>query len=119
LPSSRAVWRNAYHFILAELGPDAKSRPNVVQPNQPGSCALGRATQIAAADEFVTGLFPMVAAIRRTGAKTLEAMSQALNPVSLRREVARGAHRQSQTCLCARGEPRHAGNPFIDRIFHL
>src|SRR3954464_4012060 len=41
--------------------------------------ALGRATQVAAADEFVSGLLPVVLAIRQTGAKTLETMSQALN----------------------------------------
>ena len=37
--------------------------------------APGRATQIAAADEFVSGL--VVLAIRQTGAQTLEAMSTA------------------------------------------
>jgi len=41
--------------------------------------ALGRATQVAAADEFVFSLLPIVHAIRQTGAQTLEAMSQALN----------------------------------------
>ena len=50
--------------------------------------ALGRATQIAAADEFVSGLLPVVLAIRQTGAKTLEAMSQALNQRGIR--TARG-----------------------------
>jgi hypothetical protein len=50
--------------------------------------ALGRATQIAAADEFVAGLFPVVLAIRQTGANTLEAMSQALNQRGIR--TARG-----------------------------
>src|SRR3981081_2462602 len=40
--------------------------------------ALGRATQIAAADAFVSDLLPVVLAIRQTGANTLEAMSQAL-----------------------------------------
>jgi DNA invertase Pin-like site-specific DNA recombinase len=49
---------------------------------------LGRATQIAAADEFVSGLLPVVLAIRQTGAKTLEAMSQALNQRGVR--TARG-----------------------------
>jgi DNA invertase Pin-like site-specific DNA recombinase len=47
--------------------------------NPPLAGALGRATQIAAANEFVSGLLPVVLAIRQTGAKTLEAMSQALN----------------------------------------
>jgi DNA invertase Pin-like site-specific DNA recombinase len=49
---------------------------------------LGRATQVAAADEFVSGLLPVVLAIRQTGAKTLEAMSQALNQRGIR--TARG-----------------------------
>jgi DNA invertase Pin-like site-specific DNA recombinase len=52
--------------------------------------ALGRATQIAVADEFVSGLLPVVLAIRQTGAKTLEAMSQALNQRGIR--TARGGH---------------------------
>jgi DNA invertase Pin-like site-specific DNA recombinase len=50
--------------------------------------ALGRATQVAAADEFVSGLLPVVVAIRQTGANTLEAMSQALNQRGIR--TARG-----------------------------
>jgi DNA invertase Pin-like site-specific DNA recombinase len=50
--------------------------------------ALGRATQVAAADEFVSGLLPVMLAIRQTGAKTLEAMSQALNQRGIR--TARG-----------------------------
>jgi DNA invertase Pin-like site-specific DNA recombinase len=50
--------------------------------------ALGRATQIATADDFVAGLLPVVLAIRQTGAKTLEAMSQALNQRGIR--TARG-----------------------------
>jgi hypothetical protein len=49
---------------------------------------LGRATQVAAADEFVSGLLPVVLAIRQTGANTLEAMSQALNQRGIR--TARG-----------------------------
>jgi hypothetical protein len=50
--------------------------------------ARGRATQIAAADEFVSGLLPVVLAIRQTGANTLEAMSCALNQRGIR--TARG-----------------------------
>src|ERR1700716_3666484 len=49
---------------------------------------LGRATQVAAADEFVSGLLPVVLAICKTGAKTLEAMSQAVNQRGIR--TARG-----------------------------
>jgi DNA invertase Pin-like site-specific DNA recombinase len=56
--------------------------------NLPLAGVLGRATQIAAADEFVAGLLPVVLAIRQTGAKTLEAMSQALNQRGIR--TARG-----------------------------
>jgi DNA invertase Pin-like site-specific DNA recombinase len=56
--------------------------------NLPLAGALGRATQIAAADEFVSGLLPVVLAIRQTGAQTLEAMSQALNQRGIR--TARG-----------------------------
>jgi DNA invertase Pin-like site-specific DNA recombinase len=56
--------------------------------NLPLAGALGRVTQIAAADEFVSGLLPVVLAIRQTGAKTLEAMSQALNQRGIR--TARG-----------------------------
>jgi DNA invertase Pin-like site-specific DNA recombinase len=56
--------------------------------NLPVAGALGRTTQIAAADEFVSGLLPVVLAIRQTGAKTLEAMSQALNQRGIR--TARG-----------------------------
>jgi DNA invertase Pin-like site-specific DNA recombinase len=56
--------------------------------NLPVAGALGRATQTAAADEFVAGLLPVVLAIRQTGAETLEAMSQALNQRGIR--TARG-----------------------------
>jgi DNA invertase Pin-like site-specific DNA recombinase len=64
--------------------------------------ALGRATQVATADEFVSGLFPVVLASRQTGAQTLEAMSQALNQRGIR--TARGGNgtrHRSQTCLFA------------------
>jgi len=56
--------------------------------NLPLAGALGRASQIAAADEFVSGLLPVVLAIRQTGAETLEAMSRALNQRGIR--TARG-----------------------------
>jgi DNA invertase Pin-like site-specific DNA recombinase len=49
---------------------------------------LGSAAQVAAADEFVSGLLPIVLAIRDTGANTLEAMSSALNQRGIR--AARG-----------------------------
>ena len=50
--------------------------------------ALGRATQVAAADAFVSGLLPVVVATWQTGAQTLEAMSRALNQRGIR--TARG-----------------------------
>jgi DNA invertase Pin-like site-specific DNA recombinase len=56
--------------------------------NLPLAGALGRATQMAAADEFVAGFLPVALAIRQTGANTLEAMSQALNQRGIR--TARG-----------------------------
>src|SRR2546423_10036791 len=51
--------------------------------------ALGRATQMAAADQFVAALVPVVDAIRKAGARTLEAISRALNEKGIR--TARGA----------------------------
>jgi hypothetical protein len=49
---------------------------------------MGRVTQVAAADEFLSSLLPIVLAIRETGANTLEVMSQALNQRGIR--TARG-----------------------------
>ena len=73
----------------AALASKRASGPRLGNPsNLPQAGALGRATQIAAADEFVSGLIPVVLAIRHTGAKTLEAMSQALNQRGIR--TARG-----------------------------
>jgi DNA invertase Pin-like site-specific DNA recombinase len=46
--------------------------------------ALGRSIQVAAADEFVTGLLPVIEAVRRNGANTLEAISSALNQRGIR-----------------------------------
>jgi DNA invertase Pin-like site-specific DNA recombinase len=70
--------------------------------NLPFAGALGRATQVAAADEFVSGLLSVVLAIRQTGAATLEAMSQALNQRGIR--TARGGtwHASSVANLFAR-----------------
>jgi hypothetical protein len=64
-----SAWR-PWHAYGAKLG-----NPS----NLTHAGALGRATQVAAADEFVSGLLPVVLAIRQTGAKTLEATSCALN----------------------------------------
>jgi DNA invertase Pin-like site-specific DNA recombinase len=51
--------------------------------------ALGRAAQIAAADQFVASLAPVLSAIRNTGADTLDAISRAFNEKGIR--TARGA----------------------------
>lgn len=57
---------------------------------------------MAAADEFVAGLVPVVLAIRNSGANTREAMSRALNDRGIR--SARGArwHASSVSNLLAR-----------------
>jgi DNA invertase Pin-like site-specific DNA recombinase len=44
----------------------------------------GRQIQIAAADQFASGLLPIIEAIRRTGATTLEAITMALNERGIR-----------------------------------
>ena len=56
------------------------------------------------ADEFVSGLMPIVLAIRSTGAITLEAMTQALNQRGIR--SARGGkwHASSVMNLLARAQ---------------
>jgi DNA invertase Pin-like site-specific DNA recombinase len=66
--------------------------------------AFGRSVQIAAADEFVTGLAPIVEAIRSTGAQTLEAICSALNQRGVR--SARGGrwHVSSVSNLLARAK---------------
>jgi DNA invertase Pin-like site-specific DNA recombinase len=45
---------------------------------------IGRGVQIAAADEFVAGLLPIIQAIRNTGAVTLREMASALNQRGIR-----------------------------------
>jgi hypothetical protein len=54
----------------------------------------------AAADAFVSALLPVVLAIRQTGAKTLEAMSQALNERGIR--TARGGAWRASSVAIAR-----------------
>jgi DNA invertase Pin-like site-specific DNA recombinase len=44
----------------------------------------GRQIQIAAADQFASGLLPVIEAIRRTGATTLEAITRTLNERGIR-----------------------------------
>jgi DNA invertase Pin-like site-specific DNA recombinase len=51
--------------------------------------ALGRATQVATADQFVAAFMPVVGAIRNAGAGTLDAISCARNNKGIR--TARGA----------------------------
>jgi DNA invertase Pin-like site-specific DNA recombinase len=66
--------------------------------------ALGRSIQVAAADEFVAGLMPVIEAIRRNGANTLEAISGTLNLRGIR--SARGGrwHVSSVSNLLARAQ---------------
>lgn len=52
---------------------------NIAQAGERGRCV-----QTAAADEFAANVMPIVLAIRKTGATTLEAMSQALNQRGIR-----------------------------------
>jgi hypothetical protein len=77
--------------------------------NLPLAGALGRATQIATADEFVTGLLPVVLGIRQTGAKTLEAMSQALNQRGIR--TARGGAWHASSVANLLGRARRNATP--------
>jgi hypothetical protein len=44
----------------------------------------GRQIQIVAADQFASGLLPVIDAVRRTGATTLEAVTRALNDRGIR-----------------------------------
>lgn len=44
----------------------------------------GRQNQIAAAGQFASGLLPIIEAIRRTAATTLEAITKALNECGIR-----------------------------------
>jgi DNA invertase Pin-like site-specific DNA recombinase len=44
----------------------------------------GRQIQVAAANQFASGLLPVIEAIRRTGATTLEAITRALNERGIR-----------------------------------
>ena len=66
--------------------------------------AFGRTVQIAAADQFVAGLVPIVDAIRNTGAQTIDAICSALNQRGVR--SARGGrwHVSSVRNLLVRAE---------------
>ena len=52
--------------------------------NNAAAGLCGRQIQIGAADQFATGLLPVIDAIRRTGATTLEAITRALNDRGIR-----------------------------------
>src|SRR4029453_19185485 len=72
--------------------------------NAAAAAATGRIVQTAAADEFVAGLIPVIDAIRRTGATTLDAMTRSLNDRGIR--SARGGrwHVSSVSNLLARAK---------------
>jgi len=95
-------------FIVAELGRDAdpfmlhlyaalaeKERSLIAErtkaalaSKRASGARLGNPTNLTHAGALVSDLLPVVLAIRQTGAKTLEAMSQALNQRGIR--TARG-----------------------------
>src|SRR4030081_2199417 len=60
----------------------------------------GRQIQIADGDQFASGLLPVIEAIRRTGATTLEAITRALNDRGIR--TARGTRWSSVANLLSR-----------------
>jgi hypothetical protein len=55
-----------------------------VRANIAAAGVCGRQIQIAAADQFASGLLPVIEAIRRTGATTLEEITRALNERGIR-----------------------------------
>ncbi len=74
------------------------------------AASIGRDVQIAAADEFAASMLPVIAAIRGSGAATLEAMSRALNQRGIR--SARGGrwYASSVSTLLTRAEGRATAN---------
>jgi DNA invertase Pin-like site-specific DNA recombinase len=74
---------------------------------------LGRIRQTQAADEFMAQLLPIIDAIRKAGATTLEAMSQALNQRGIR--SARGGpwRASSVASLLARARQTSATAAFL------
>jgi hypothetical protein len=74
--------RSSSIFLIISTSPERWRRRLACKLGKPTNLthagALGRATQIATADEFVTGSFRL-SSRPAMGAKTLEAMSQALN----------------------------------------
>jgi DNA invertase Pin-like site-specific DNA recombinase len=66
--------------------------------------SIGRNIQMAAADEFVAGLMPLLSSLRSTGATTIGAITRALNERGIR--TPRGAqwHVSSVSNLLARAQ---------------
>src|SRR3979409_414379 len=66
----------------------AAKKASGANPGNPSNIAAagvcGRQIQIVAADQFASGLLPVIDAIRRTGATTLEAITRALNDRGVR-----------------------------------
>jgi hypothetical protein len=76
--------------------------------------AIGRTVQVAAADQFVVGLLPLVMTIRNTGAHTLEANILRLNDRGIRSARGTRWHASSVANLLARA--RKMDMPLIGGI---
>jgi DNA invertase Pin-like site-specific DNA recombinase len=68
--------------------------------------AVGRSVQVATADAFVANVMPIIAAIRSTGATTLEAITQALNQRGIRAPRGGQWRASSVAYVLARSKPR-------------
>ena len=67
------------------IGDYQKARAKLGSPSNIAAAGVcGRQIQIAAADQFASGPMPIIEAIRRTGATTLEAITRALNERGIR-----------------------------------
>jgi len=71
--------------------------------------SLGRKVQTVAANQFATGLLPLVLAIRSAGAKTPEAISCALNQRGVRSARGTRWHASSVANLLVRSSFAEAG----------
>jgi hypothetical protein len=79
--SPYSTWPNFAHPSHCRQASGAKlGNPS----NIAAAGVCGRQIQIAAADQFASGLLPVIEAIRRTGATTLEAITRALNDRGMR-----------------------------------
>ena len=76
--------------------------------NAEQAALLGRIVQSDAADEFAASILPILTAIRKTGAKTLEEMTQALNQRGIRSARGRDWHASSVSNLPARAQQLRA-----------